>query len=213
MIKEQFVGLRARLELIINTNKIRVLAVTSSVANEGKTFVCANLARQLARSGQKRVLLIDMDIRKKSLSHCLNSKGEPGLTTFLEGSASLQEILRSTDTPGLHFIPGGPFPSILETLLKKEKLGPAFEELKQHFELILVDTPPLIPIADTLSLRGIADGFVLVYRNGHTPYPLLKQAVEELGSNNVLGVVLNGLQREPNRYYKKYYGSYYQKAK
>ncbi|MCP2499957.1 MAG: hypothetical protein NCA08_00050 [Deltaproteobacteria bacterium] len=84
--------------------------------------------------------------------------------------------------------------------------------VREHFDIVLLDTPPVIPVSDTHALRDLVDGFVLVYRLGHTPHPLFKQAMDDIGEKKVLGVVLNGVEPQSERYYQRYYGSYYKAA-
>jgi Mrp family chromosome partitioning ATPase len=96
-------------------------------------------------------------------------------------------------------------------LLAGEKFRSFLGEVREHFDIILLDTPPILPVADTLSLRDQVDGFLFLYRTGFTPYALMRQAAEEVGEEKVLGVVLNGVAQQKQKYYSRYYGKYYHK--
>ena len=209
---EQFKALRAKVEYKIDMLNCRVLAVTSAVAGEGKTASCANLATNLAAAGRKKVLLIDMDLRKADLARTMNLTPHPGLSEFLGGTAGIKDIVRSAPVKGLYVIPAGTRIAAPADLLAGEKFRAFLKETRNSFDVVLLDTPPIIPVADTLVLRDQVDAFVLLYRAGFTPYTALRQAVDELGEKNVLGVILNCVEPQRERYYQKYYGKYYRKG-
>jgi capsular exopolysaccharide synthesis family protein len=208
----QIKALGAKFEYKIDILKIKVVAVTSAIAGEGKTTSCVQLARQLVMAGRKRVLLIDADMRKSDLAKGLNIKRHPGLSEFLAGKASLNDILQNSFLPGLHVIPAGRRVEDGADLLAGEKFRAFLREVRSHFDVILLDSPPILAVADTLSLRDQVDGFLFLYKAGLTPHPMLRQALEELGEEKIIGVVLNGVKPQPQSYYQRYYGSYYQKT-
>ena len=209
---EQFKALRAKFEYKVDMLNCRLVAVTSAVAGEGKTASCANLAVNLASAGRKRVLLIDMDLRKADLAPLLNMTSHPGLSEFLAGSAGFKDIVRNSAVKGLYVIPGGTRVAAPADMLAGDKFRTLLVESRNSFDVILLDTPPVIPVADTLVLRDQADAFILVYRAGFTPHLLLRQAVEEIGEKKILGVILNCVEPQKERYYQKYYGKYYRKS-
>lgn len=208
---EQFKALRAKFEYKLEMLNFRVVAVTSAVAGEGKTVSCANLALNLASAGRKKVLLIDMDLRKADLARVLDVAPLPGLTEFLAGSAGLKDIVRNSAVKGLFVIPAGSRVSAPADLIAGDKFRSFLKESRQSFDVVLLDTPPLIPVADTLALRDQTDAFVFLYRVGFTPHALFRQAVDDIGEKQVLGVILNGVEPHKDRYYQKYYGKYYRK--
>ena len=208
----QIKSLAAKIGFKIDTLKIKVIAVTSAIAGEGKTTSCVQLARQLVMGGRKRALLIDVDMRKSDLAKGLNIKGAPGLSEFLNGKVSQNDILQNLYLPGLHVISAGRKVDDGSELLAGEKFRGFLREARSNFDVILLDSPPILPVADTLSLRGQVDGFLLLFRAGVTPHPMLRQALEELGEEKILGVVLNGVKPPPEGYYQRYYGSYYQRT-
>lgn len=209
---EQFKALRAKFEYKLDMLKFKVVAVTSAIAGEGKTISCVNLATNLASSGRKKVLLIDVDLRKADLARGMNLPPQPGLSEFLSGTVALKDILRNSFVPGLYVIAAGMRITAPADLLAGDKFRHFLAYIRNHFDVILLDTPPILPVADTLSLKDQVDGFIFLFRAGFTPYNMLKQAIDEIGEKNVIGVVLNGVEPHKEKYYKRYYGKYYRKS-
>jgi capsular exopolysaccharide synthesis family protein len=208
---EQFKALKAKFEYKADKLKLKVVAVTSAIAGEGKTLSCANLAMNLASAGRKKVLLIDIDLRKADLARGLNLPPLPGLSEFLSGTVVLKDVLRNTLVPGLYVIPAGTRISAPADLLAGNRFRSFLADIREHFDVVLLDTPPILAVADTLSLRDQVDGFIFIYRACFTPYNMLKQAIEEVGEKSVIGVVLNGVEPHKEKYYQRYYGKYYRK--
>jgi capsular exopolysaccharide synthesis family protein len=207
---EQFKALRAKFEHQLVTRNFKVVAVTSAVAEEGKTCTCANLAVNLASIGNKKVLLIDADLRKSDLAGYLQIYPKPGLTELLKGTASPEDVIHSPKE-GLDFIAGGKRSSEAPDLLAGEKFRSLLQEMRSRYDVILLDTPPIIPVADTMNMRDQIDGFIFVFRMGFTPHVMLQQVIEEIQNEKILGVVLNHVEPQRQKYYKRYYGKYYQK--
>ena len=207
----QIKALGAKFEYKIDMLKIKVVAVTSAIAGEGKTTTCVQLASQLVMAGRKKVLLIDADMRKSDLARGMNVSRLPGLSEFLNGRVALNDILQNSFLPGLYIIAAGRRVEEGAELLAGERFRTFLGEIRSHFDIILLDSPPILPVADTLSLRDQVDGFLFLYRAGLTPHPMLRQAVEEIGEEKILGVVLNGVKPQPQKYYQRYYGKYYHK--
>jgi len=209
MFVEQFKSLSSRFEYRIDVLGCKVVAVTSAVAGEGKTVSSVNLATNLSSSGRKKVLLVDVDLRKCDLARRVGVPPVPGLSEYLAGSASLKEILQKSPVKGLVVIPGGMRIAAPWDLLSGERFRTFHKAVREHFDVVLLDTPPVIPVSDTLALRDLVDGFVLVYRLGHTPHPMFRQAMDDIGEKKLLGVVLNAVERQSEKYYQRYYGKYY----
>lgn len=206
---EQFKALRAKLDKKIEDKNLKMIAVTSAIAGEGKTVSSVKLAINLASSRKRKVLLIDLDLRKSGIARGLKIQQRPGLTDFLEGTGNLKDIVRSSHIPGLFIIPGGSVLRDPSPLLSSVGIRKFFKAIREEFDVILLDTPPILPVADTLSLKDQVDGFIFIFRVGFTPHTMLRQALEELGEVNNLGVVLNGVEPKSFRYYHRYYGNYY----
>jgi len=208
---EQFKALRAKIDDSFEREGHRTLAVTSAIAEEGKTVTCVNLAMNIASTGRKKVLLVDTDMHKSDIARGMNLEPAPGLSEYLSGKANVKEILRNSLVPGLHAIPAGSGSSSAADMLAGEQFRSFLKSTRETFDVILLDTPPVLPVADTLSLRDLVDRFLLVYRAGFTPYPLLRQVIEEIGEEKILGVVINRVKPMKDKYYKQYYGKYYRK--
>ena len=205
-------GLRAKVEYKIDMVELRVLAVTSAVAGEGKTLTAVNLAINMASTGRKRVLLMDMDLRKSGMAEELRIDSNPGLGDFLLGAIPKEKIFRKASVPGLFVIPGGgPIPSPTD-MLAGDKFRSLMRDLREQFDLVILDTPPILPVPDALTISEQVDSFILLFRLNQTPHALFRQAVEELGERKIMGVVLNGEDPKPDKYYSRYYGKYYKEA-
>ena len=206
---EKIKGLRAIVEQKSDLHMMNLLGITSSIAGEGKTVTCAHLGRSLASTGRKKVLLVDVDIRKADLTHGMGERRTPGLTDYLLGGVPLPQILRATRVPNLSLIASGIEVNSPADLLAGDRFKSFLKEIRTMYDMILLDTPPVLPVADTATIRDLTDGFLFVYRTGFTPFKMLRQAMEDLGEKNVLGAVLNGVEVASDSYYQKYYGAYY----
>jgi capsular exopolysaccharide synthesis family protein len=209
LFHEKFKGLRAMVEQKADLHQVKLMGITSSVAGEGKTITCANLGRSLASTGRKSVLMVDVDIRKADLTHGMGARRAPGLTDYLLAGASLQQITRETKVRNLSLISTGVEVTSPGDLLAGDRFNSFLQEIRKRYDTILLDTPPVLPVADTPTIRELVDGFLFVYRAGFTPYTMVRQAIEELGEKYLLGAVMNGVEGQSDWYYQKYYGAYY----
>ena len=205
-------GLRAKVEYKMDTLNLRVLAVSSAVAGEGKTLTAIQLAANMAATGRKKVLLVDMDLRKSSIARELGIASDSGLSEFLSESVPKEKILRNSVVPGLSVIIGGKTISSPTDMLAGEKFRSLLRELREQFDLVILDTPPILPVPDAVTISEQVDAFILLFRFSHTPHQLFRQAIDELGERKIVGVVLNGEEKKSDKYYHKYYGKYYQVA-
>ncbi len=210
---ELFKGLRAKVEYKIDMVELKVLAVTSAIAGEGKTLTSINLASSMASTGRKKVLLIDLDLRKASIAGVLGVESSPGLTEYLWGMVPKENVIRKTSIPGLFLIPGGRTMSSPADTLAGDKFRFFLKEVRSMFDLVVLDTPPVLPVPDAVTIAEQVDSFLLLFRLNHTPYKLFRQATEELGERKILGVVLNGEEKKSDKYYSRYYGKYYKPAR
>lgn len=209
---EQLKGLRAKVEYKMDTLNLRVLAVSSAIAGEGKTLTSIHLAANMASTGRKKVLLIDMDLRKSSIAKQLGMDPHSGLSEFLSGSLPKEKILRNSVVKGLSVIVGGKTILSPTDMLAGERFRSLLRGLREQFDLVILDTPPILPVPDAVTISEQVDAFILLFRFSHTPYQLFHQAIDELGERKIVGVVLNGEEKKPDKYYHKYYGKYYQVA-
>jgi capsular exopolysaccharide synthesis family protein len=185
----------------------RVLLITSPAPGEGKTTVSSNLAIALAETG-RRVLLIDADLRRPSLHEIFALPNVWGLSSLLKRSKPVTEcpfasIAQETAVPGLFVVPSGPPPSTgTSQLLHSCRVVELLGRLRTEFDSILIDTPPMLQIADARVLAPLADGVLLVLRAGQTPRETARAAINRLLGDHasLLGVVLNGWDPKANGY-------------
>jgi len=199
---EQFRKLRARLYELREIEPVRTLLVTSTIPAEGKTFVALNLALAITRQHNRRVLLVDGDLRVSKLSACLGAPATPGLTEFLRGAADELSIIQTDAGSGLFFIPGGGAVTNPTELLTTDRFGLLLGRLAPIFDWIIVDAPPVLPVSDANILAGQCSGVIVVVRAGSTGSDAIGTALQELQGKKVLGVVLNRAEQQES------YGAY-----
>ncbi len=207
--RERIKALRAKLESRINSERHPVFAVTSSVAGEGKTLLAANLALHLAATGNRKVLLVDTDLRKACIASYFDMPVSPGVCEHVSDNVGVEAIVRSSRHPNLAIVTSGKLGEDPAALLAGRRFRAFLESIRSQFDVTVLDTAPVLPAADTLGLREQVNGFLFVFRAGFTPHTAFRQAVDEIGEKQIIGVVLNGVEQKSRRYYEKYYGSYY----
>jgi non-specific protein-tyrosine kinase len=201
-------GVRARLRLGKKGEQIRTLAVTSCIASDGKTTVAIGLAAAYAQAGQ-RVLLIDADLRRRDVCPMLGIESVPGLAEWLETGQSVLP-LRRVAPGGFHVLAAGVAPCRPE-LLGSTRLTDLLRTVERHFELVIVDSAPLLPVADSLALRDRVGGFLLVVRARRSPREGVLRATALLGRRRIVGMILNAYRSSipTRRGYHYGYGSSY----
>jgi protein-tyrosine kinase len=189
---EQFRTLRTRLYHLRETAPLKRIVVTSALPGEGKTFVSTNLAQAIAKERERKVLLIDGDLRNPALHHPLGAPLNPGLSEYLRGQASDSEIIQHGQEGNLCFIPAGqPGPDTSE-LLSNGMLQGLLDRLAPLFDWVIIDSPPCLPVIDASLIAGFCDGLLLVVRTRSTPAAAVDKARRELLKRKVIGVVMNG---------------------
>jgi protein-tyrosine kinase len=204
---EQFRTLRSRLYQTRDEQPLRKLLITSALPAEGKTFVSYNLAQALVRQADRRVLIIDGDLRHPQMHFLLGAPTTPGLSDYLEGRADELAIIQKGQQENLFFIPGGKQLANPSELLMNGRLKVLFDHLSSAFDWVILDSPPCLPVADANVLAQQCDGVLLVVLGASTPAATAQKALKELQGRNVLGVVLNALEHESPSYYGPYHGS------
>ena len=196
----------------------RTLAVTSTGPGEGKTLVSSNLAVACALAGQ-RVLLIDADMRRPQMHDLFDVELSPGLSNIIVGDAKASAALQKTSVSGLWVMPAGRTPPNPVELLGSARFKEVLASLSQHFDTIVIDTPPAMVVADPLVVAAIVSGVVFVVGSEMTSRHTARAVIDQLerGHARILGAVLNRVEFGKNRYYyARYYGSaygtYYQTA-
>jgi protein-tyrosine kinase len=211
-ISENYRSIRTALLLSPMDSKPKKVAVSSPLPQEGKTITISNLAVTFAQTG-KAVLIIDSDLRKPMLHKIFKMANQNGLTDFLSGNSGADNLVKKTQIPNLFLINSGPVLADPLELLSSEKMTHLLDSLKEHFEYVFFDTPPLLLLSDAIALGSKIDGVILVIWGGKTSREALKQSREKLDKHKIkcLGVIINSADmREPDYYYMKHYRHYYE---
>jgi capsular exopolysaccharide synthesis family protein len=201
---EQFRTLRSRLYHIRNQQALKTLLVTSSMAGEGKTFVTSNLVRSIIRQSERRVLMIDADLRRPRLHTVFGTSTLPGLTDYLRGSVDETSILQFGETGNLCFIPSGTKVNDPSELLSNGRMKTLLDALAPAFDWVVIDSPPCLPVADAGVIAQWCDGLLLVVRASYTPSAVIAKSRQELKGRNIVGVVLNAVEGNASSYYGGY---------
>ncbi|WP_136799823.1 GumC family protein [Desulfosediminicola ganghwensis] len=208
-VAESYRLIRSSLLLSAAGKPPETILVTSMGMGEGKTTTTANLARILAQN-DKKVLVIDCDLRKPRLGSFFGVRNEVGLSSILTGSGGSEAIVQPPNE-GISAILSGPIPPAPAELLGSDRMKMLIESMKQEYDFILLDSPPVQSVTDSLALCQLVDGVVVVVRAGKTTNEMLESGLKKLSDVNgkVLGFVLNGMKMRGNGYYSYGYGSYY----
>jgi capsular exopolysaccharide synthesis family protein len=178
-----------------------VLAVTSALSAEGKSTISANLAVALAQTGA-RVLLVDADLRRPTVAEALRVEGGVGLTTVLARDADLEDVVQEWGTCGLHVLPSGAIPPNPTELLGSPAMRWLVDRMRRTYDYVVIDTSPLLPVADATVVAGLVDGTIVVANVSRVRRAQLESALGNLErvSARVLGVVLNQVRRDGETY-------------
>jgi capsular exopolysaccharide synthesis family protein len=202
IVAERFRTLRSRLYQIAGTRTLRRLVITSSLPSEGKTFVATNLVRSIIRQADRRVLMIDADLRAPRLHTALGAPSSPGLSDYLRSEADEYAVVQNS-APNLCLIPCGTRVSNPSELLLGDRMKELLERVTPAFDWVILDSPPALPVHDASNLADLCDGVLFVIRAGQTDNEAAKKASMEFREKNLLGVVLN--QVEPSEAQGGYY--------
>jgi capsular exopolysaccharide synthesis family protein len=194
---------------------VHTIVVTSSGPKEGKTTVATNLAVALAQTGQ-RVLLIDADMRRPSVHKALGAEQEPGLSEVTTGRAQVESAMRESSVTGLWLLAAGAVPNNPAELLSSPQLKQLLERLGQQFAWIIIDSPPVMAVADASLIANVAGAVLFVVAAERTQTPVAINALDQLDAARArfIGAVLNQVDLQHNAffyssYYRPEYGAYY----
>jgi capsular exopolysaccharide synthesis family protein len=191
-VAEQYRALRTRLATVDHSNATHVLLVTSPGRGEGKTLTATNLALTIAQDCQTRVCIVDADLRHPRIHAVLGVPAAQGLADVLAGDAALADVLVTIEGQQIAVLPAGKPPAHPAELLGSMAMRRLLQTLRVQFDRVIVDAPSALPLADIGILAPIVDSVVLVVQAGVTTKPAIQDAVSTIGSDRVLGVVLNG---------------------
>jgi len=211
---ESFRQLRTNLQFVDVDRPVKVMVVSSSVAGEGKSSTATNMAATFAEAGRK-VLLIEGDLRRPRVADYLGLEGSIGLTNVLAGQVKVEEVLQTWGRGGLTVLPSGSIPPNPSELLSSQNMQDLLTAMRSTFDIIIIDTPPLLPVTDGAIAAANADGAILVVRHGKTTRNQVLAATAALAAVDarLLGTVLNMMPTKGADAYGYGYGyGYYQEA-
>ena len=206
-ISEQYRTIRTNIQYSSIDQELQTIMVTSTGPGEGKSTTAANLAIVFAQQG-KKVLVVDTDLRKPTVHYTFNINNIYGLTSVLTKQTTLIKAVEETEEENLFVLTSGPIPPNPAELLSSKSMEHFMKDVKQDFDIIIFDTPPILAVADPQILANQCDGSILVVYSGRTEADLAKKATEMLENSQgkFLGVVLNQQNNIRDKYYY-YYGN------
>lgn len=208
-VDEAYKTLRSNIQF--SGSDIKVIGFTSCQPNEGKSSVSLNLAVSMAELG-KRVIFIDGDLRKSVLlGRYRINKQIKGLSHYLSGLSELDEVIYGANVDNLHLIFSGQVPPNPSELLNGTKFEDLIDHLKENYDYIFIDTPPLGSVIDAAVIARTCDGMILVIESKKISYKFAQKVKEQLEKTDckILGTVLNKVNIKEGGYYGKYYGEFY----
>ncbi|GGC85019.1 tyrosine protein kinase [Thalassobacillus devorans] len=206
-ISEQYRTIRTNLQFASVDQELRTMMVTSAGPAEGKSLTVSNLAVTFAQQ-DKKVLLVDADMRKPTLHYTFRLDNSRGLSSVLIGDKLMHEVVQQSDLDNLDLMSSGPIPPNPSELLGSRAMENFLQAAKQSYDVVIFDTAPVLAVTDGQILSNICDGVLLVTRSKQTEIDAGKKAVDLLQqvNANVLGAVLNDVEQKKSNYYY-YYGS------
>jgi protein-tyrosine kinase len=209
---EQYQGLRLTIERMAIEREIKVIAISSPAAGDGKTVTAVNLAGALARGADQRVLLIDADLRRPSIARLFGIPDDaPGLADALvDRAVALAGIVKHIAPLNVSVIPaGGAARGRVSEILRSPRLDQLIAEARSQYAYLVLDTPPLLPVFDSALLAKLVDGVLMVVAANQTPRKLLGESLNMIDATKVLGIVFNRDERPLFGYYNSYYREYF----
>lgn len=204
-ISEQYRQIRTNIQFSSVDKEIKSIMVTSPKSGDGKSTTVANLAIVLSQQG-KSILLVGTDLRKPSFHYAFRISNMNGLTNVLTREVSLNEAICKTYVPNLEILPSGPIPPNPSELLSSKAMDRMMEELKDRFDFVIYDTPPVLAVTDPQIIASKCDGVIMVVASGKTQreHALKTKELLENVTSNILGVVVNGIKSSKREYYSEY---------
>ena len=209
-VSEQFKALKVRINESQAERAIQTIAISSARPQDGKSLVAVNLAFCLAQDLDRRVILVDGDLRNPTVNRYLGVSVEPGLSGYLE-NGHLQPYCYMRRFKNLYIMTAGGVCTNPVELLSQDKMRELIQYLKTEFDTIIFDAPPFAPIPDARIIMGVSDGLVLVVRRGKTPFSAIEKAFKVLDRKKLLGIVFNDVK--PMLLHTHYDHGYYRYGK
>jgi capsular exopolysaccharide synthesis family protein len=209
ILGEQFRILRTRLSLMQKQSGIRTILITSTVPHEGKSFTSYALAGVIAQEREKRILIIDADMRKRGSGKDYGlgeNRAIPGTAQVLQGTCDLRKSLLKSTNPEFWFLPSGELPNNPSELLSSPEAEKMLNLAARNFDWVIVDAPPALALSDPALIAPLCDAVVFVLRANSTPAKLAQEAINKVGRERICGIVLNRKkQMHSSRHYYQYY--------
>lgn len=205
--EDRFRLLRHHLRELRSSRKLETLIVTSAIPQDGKSTIAINTAAALADGGRQRVLLIEADLHCPSLGRTLGLDSVPGTAECLELGEDPFSYIRKVNPLGFYFLQAGSAAAHPTDLIQSDAWPKLLSNVQGKFEWVIIDTPPVCPVPDTLSMWKHVDGVLMVVRSGVTPQDRVDEALQLAGPARLAAVVFNGSLEATESYYK--YSSYY----
>jgi tyrosine-protein kinase Etk/Wzc len=193
-LAESFRSVRTNLKYFVKENECPVISITSTISSEGKTFVSANLALIIASNG-KKVLLVELDLRKPRIHKIFNISKETGISNFLIGQEEFENIIYKTESENLWYSPSGPIPPNPAELIDSPAMQDFIMKAKKQFDYIIIDTPPVAIVTDALLVSDLTDFYLFVVRQRYTSKNTLGLIDELYNNENIksVGIVINDI--------------------
>jgi capsular exopolysaccharide synthesis family protein len=188
---EQYRSLRTRIKRVEGNRSMRTIVVTSPSKGDGKSLTAANLALTMGQELQQRILLVDADLRRPTIHRLFGFGDGPGLTDVLMGGVELDAVLVELPEYHLTVLPAGTLPSHPAEMLGSSAMRRVLDTLRTQFDRVLIDMPPVAPLADLHIVAPQVDGVLMIVRAGMTSRPAIERALSGLDATKVLGLVLN----------------------
>ena len=198
---EAFRLLGVRLRHLRLRRAVKTLLVTSTIPREGKSTVAANLACTLASGEQQKVLLLEGDVRRPSLAQLFGLPSVAGLSNCLQGDRTLPQSVYRLEEPGIWILPAGDKAGAPLELIQSPRLAALLQKLNAWFDWIVIDSPPVLPLADTSEWARLADGVLLVARRAITDKRKLQKGLEALDRSKLIGAIVNSSRGANGDYY------------
>lgn len=213
-VAEAFRNLRTNLQFMVHGEKSHVVAVTSTIGGEGKTLICSNLSAIMSIA-DKKTIVINLDMRKPTLHARFSVPNKQGMSTLLSGSSNLESVIQKTDYPNLHVITSGPVPPNPSELIQSPLMEKVIGKLREHYDVIILDTPPIGLVTDARTLMNLADTSIYVLRAGYSKKSFINsiKALSNLHEVHGLTILLNDMKMDKSGYGYGYGYGYYEDEK
>lgn len=208
-ISEQYRMIRSNIMFSGIDNEIKKLVVTSAAPSAGKSTTAANIAVTYAQAG-KNVLLIDGDLRKPTVQYIFETKNVFGLSNLITDQIGIEQAVQNTQVENLSIMTSGPIPPNPSELLSSKRFKELMESFEQYFDMIIIDSPPVLAVTDAVIMSTIADGTIMVtnVETNNRVHLIKAKEVLKKSDANILGIVLNNVEKssKDDYYYYEYYG-------